>query len=189
VSGLPHEFADSIWIPHPFRGTFFEGETILVLGGFLAHRGYLDIRLVIAVSFLGSLLGDQLFFFLGRYRGNRILSRRPDWKAKAEAFGKYLDRYDTLIIIGFRFLYGLRTIAPFAIGLGRVSNLKFIILNIGSALLWSLSIGMAGYFFGHTVEFIIGDIQRAEIFVIGFIVLVSALIIAVRRRRAGHNNR
>ena len=29
-------------------GTFFEGETILVIGGFLAHRGYLGLPGVIA---------------------------------------------------------------------------------------------------------------------------------------------
>lgn len=39
-------------------GAFLEGETILVLAGVAAHRGYLDLRLVILVAFAGSLLGD-----------------------------------------------------------------------------------------------------------------------------------
>ena len=47
-------------------GTFFEGETILVLGGFAAYRGYLHLPWVIIAAFVGSLCGDQLFFFLGR---------------------------------------------------------------------------------------------------------------------------
>ena len=47
-------------------GTFLEDETILVLGGFAAHRGYLALPWVIVAAFLGSLCGDQLFFFLGR---------------------------------------------------------------------------------------------------------------------------
>ena len=37
-----------------FLGTFFEGETILVLAGFLAFRGYMDINIVVVVAFCGS---------------------------------------------------------------------------------------------------------------------------------------
>lgn len=41
-------------------GTFLEGETILVIAGFLAHRGYLSMDLVILSAFLGTFFGDQL---------------------------------------------------------------------------------------------------------------------------------
>jgi membrane protein DedA with SNARE-associated domain len=47
-------------------GTFLEGETVLVLAGIAAHRGYLDLPLVIGAAFLDTLFGDQLYFFLGR---------------------------------------------------------------------------------------------------------------------------
>ena len=58
-----------------FLGTFFEGETILVLAGFLAFRGYMDLKLVMIVAFLGSYAGDQLWYFLGRKHG------RNCWRA------------------------------------------------------------------------------------------------------------
>jgi membrane protein DedA with SNARE-associated domain len=44
-------------------GTFLEGETILVIAGMAAHRGYLDLPVVIGAAFIGTLFGDQLFFF------------------------------------------------------------------------------------------------------------------------------
>jgi membrane protein DedA with SNARE-associated domain len=47
-------------------GAFFEGETIVVLGGFAAHRGDLVLPGVIAGAFAGSLAGDQFAYFLGR---------------------------------------------------------------------------------------------------------------------------
>ena len=52
-----------------FLGTFFEGETILVLAGFLAFRGYMQLEYVVAVAFMGSYAGDQLWYFLGRRHG------------------------------------------------------------------------------------------------------------------------
>ena len=46
-----------------FIGTFLEGETVLVLAGMAAHRGYLVLTWVITAAFLGRLCGDQLFLF------------------------------------------------------------------------------------------------------------------------------
>lgn len=43
-----------------FLGTFLEGETVLVMAGFAAHSGYLQLPWVIAVA--GGTLGDQLYF-------------------------------------------------------------------------------------------------------------------------------
>ena len=50
-------------------GTFVEGETILVIAGFAAHRGYLSLPWVILLAFAGSLAGDQLWFYVGRRSG------------------------------------------------------------------------------------------------------------------------
>ena len=45
-----------------FIGCFFEGETILVLGAFAAHRGYLSLAGVCFAAFMGTFLGDQLYY-------------------------------------------------------------------------------------------------------------------------------
>lgn len=66
-----------------FIGTFLEGETILVLAGFLAHQGYLGFWWVVLLAFLGSLSGDTLVFHLGRWKGRAFLSRRPRWERRA----------------------------------------------------------------------------------------------------------
>ena len=60
-------------------GTFLEGETILVLGGVSAHMGYLSIKWVVACGFAGTLLGDQLYFYLGRRHGTSFVADRPAW--------------------------------------------------------------------------------------------------------------
>ncbi len=157
-------------------GTFLEGETILVLGGFAAHRGYLTLGGVIASAFVGSLCGDQLFFYLGRRHSRAILSRRPFWQMKIEKFERLLARYHTPLILSFRFLYGLRTVAPFVIGMSTISARKFILLNTAGALVWALIVGGGGYLFGHTVEIIIGNVKQYEKWVIALIA-VSGIIV------------
>lgn len=63
-------------------GTFLEGETILILGGIAAKLAYLKLPWVIFWSFVGTLCGDQLFFFLGRFHGQSFLNKRPSWQSR-----------------------------------------------------------------------------------------------------------
>ena len=60
-------------------GTFVEGESIALLGGFLAHGELLDLRLVMVVSFIGSFCGDQTAFWLGRVVRFALEARSRRW--------------------------------------------------------------------------------------------------------------
>jgi len=157
-------------------GTFLEGETILVLAGLAAHQGYLVLPWVILAAFLGSLCGDQLFFYLGRKHSQAVLSRRPGWKQKAEKVHKMMNRFQTPMILSFRFLYGLRTVAPFVIGMSPVSAKKFILLNAAGAIVWATVVASGGYLFGHALEVFIGEVKSYEIYIMGGVAIVGALI-------------
>jgi len=152
-------------------GTFLEGETILVLGGFAANRGYLELPWVILCAFIGTLFGDQLYFYIGRTRGKSALEKRPHWKAKSEKIFRLLDRHQAWVIFGFRFLYGLRTVTPFIIGVSKISPVRFLILNILGAAVWAVVIGTMAYLFGRTLEIIIGDIKQYELLI--FVILAG----------------
>jgi membrane protein DedA with SNARE-associated domain len=171
-----------------FIGTFLEGETVLVLAGLAAHQGYLVLTWVILAAFLGSLCGDQLFFYLGRKHSQAVLSRRPAWKKKAESVNRILNKYQTPMILSFRFLYGLRTVTPFVIGMSRVSVKKFIVLNAVGALIWAAAIGSGGYLFGLALQVYIGKVEHYEVLVFAIIALLGLLIWIVhfyhRRKRA-----
>lgn len=157
-------------------GTFLEGETILVLGGFAAYRGYMSLPWVILAAFIGSLCGDQLFFFLGRKHSQEILAKRPFWKARVKKAQRILERFRILVIIGFRFLYGLRTVTPFVIGMSSVPTGQFIFLNVVGVLVWAVVVGSASYLFGHAMEMALGDIKRYELKVLGAIAIAGAFI-------------
>ena len=167
-------------------GSFLEGETILVLGGLAAHSGYLDLPYVILTAFIGSLCGDQLFFFLGRWHSDAFLKRRPSWRARVAKTQRLLDRFRTPIILGFRFLYGLRTVTPFVIGMSAVPTARFVFLNAVGALIWAIAVGTGGYLFGNALEILIGNIKHHEIKIFSVIAAMGAviwIIHMVRRKR------
>ena len=60
-----------------FIGTFAEGESVLVLGGILAHSGHLELTAVIVTAFVAAVLGNQLYFYLGRRHAQGFLRRFP----------------------------------------------------------------------------------------------------------------
>lgn len=164
-------------------GTFFEGEVILILAGFATHRGYLSLLWVIVCAFLGTLCGDQFYFHLGRLKGTKFLDKRPHWKARSARVFSLLHRHKLLLVLGFRFVYGLRTITPFLLGTSGISSLHFFIWNTLGACVWAILIGVSGYLFGHVFELLIGDIERYELYLFIALAVIGAIIWSIHRFR------
>lgn len=168
-------------------GTFFEGETILVLAGFLAFRGYLNIHLVVLTAFLGSYAGDQLWYYLGRLKGRALLRRKPHWQALGDKALNHIRRHPDLWVLSFRFVYGLRTVMPIAIGLSGYAPLRYLLLNGLGAIVWATALGWAAYHFGAVLETVLGDIKRYEFWVLGALILLGVGLWVRRALRAKRN--
>ena len=148
--------------PAIFAGTMIEGETVLILGGFFAHRGYLDLRLVMAVAYLGALISDNAWFWAGRRFGLRWLERRPGLAARAGRVRGRLARYDALLMLSFRFLVGLRTVTPLLLGATGVAPLQFLLLDLVGAATWVAVIGSLGWAFGAVLSALLTELHSYE---------------------------
>lgn len=145
-----------------FIGTFLEGETILVMAGFFAERGYLELFVVIAVAFLGAYCGHVFWFWLGRTQGVKLLDRFPRMQ---KHFGKGIrifERYGAPAIFITQWLYGLRVTCAVIIGISRISALKFLIYEAITCIVWAIVIASAGYYFGRAVESVLGKAAHIE---------------------------
>lgn len=171
-----------------FLGTLLEGETLILMAGFAAHQGYLHLPFVVTVAAAGGLLGDQFLFFLGRTRGRQILARYPSLQVPAERALHLLDRYQTPIVFGIRFMYGLRTAGPLAIGMSDVPAPRFIVLNALGAAVWALLFSLIGYAFGHAAETLLGDLQRYEKLALAGVAAIGIAVAIVRWMRRRRSN-
>jgi membrane protein DedA with SNARE-associated domain len=153
--------------------TFIEGETIVIVMGFLAKDNVPHLWVIIVAAFVGSLAGDQTWFFVGRYKGRGIIAKRPFWQLRAEKVYAILHRHQYWLILGFRFLYGLRNITPFALGLSEVKTSRFILLNVIGAAVWATTFAMAGYLLGAAAE---GVVEHLRIpILVGFLSVVATV--------------
>jgi membrane protein DedA with SNARE-associated domain len=146
-----------------FAGTLLEGETVLLAAGFAAHQGLLDWRAVVAVAFVGGTLGDQLAFLLGRWKGNVLIDRFPALARRAPQVHRLLERFDLILILMVRFMYGLRIAGPVIMGSSRIPLARFSILNMIGAVVWAGLVTGAGYTFGAATESMFSNLEHAEV--------------------------
>lgn len=166
-----------------FVGSLLEGETVLLLAGAAAHRGYLSFYAVTALAFCGGMLGDQLLFAVGRRYGVDLLRRYPTLAARAEPARQAIKRHQNLLVVGVRFMYGLRLIGPFMIGMSEVSSQRFLYLNMLGAAIWAPAVVGVGYAFGHTLDWLLADIARFEVAGLALLVVGVAGFAIWRRRQ------
>lgn len=167
-----------------FVGALLEGETVLLLAGFLAHQGYMQPHWVSLAAFCGSLASDQLMFLLGRCKGEALLARFPRLARGVAKAAPLVRRHERLIILTFRFMYGLRNAIPFFLGLNGTALRLFIPLNIIGAAVWAAGMTAAGYFFGQALNAAFGRFHKYEPLALAAIILVAAAVWLIRRRKS-----
>jgi len=168
--------------------TFLEGETVVLFAGFAAAQGLVDPALLLLVAWIGSFSGDQCYFWIGRYFGAAALDRMPRWRHSVDNALHWLERYDAGFILSFRFIYGVRNISSFALGLSAVRWERFLWLNFVAAGLWAASFVAAGYFLGHAFRAVLGDLARSFSLVMlaVFVAIATGMWLLHRHQRRRH---
>ncbi len=157
-----------------FMWTFLEGETFVIFSGVAAREGILDLPTLIAFAWLGSFLGDQLYFLIGRRYGARLLLRFPRWKPGVDHALNLLKKYSTGFVLSFRFIYGVRNFSSFAMGMSGLAWSRFAMLNFIAAGVWAVCFAGAGYLAGMALQHVLGDLAT------GFgLLMLAAFLIAI----------
>ncbi|RSU46611.1 DedA family protein [Sphingomonas sp. S-NIH.Pt15_0812] len=147
-------------LPALFVGAAVEGETVVVAGGVAAHQGLLPLAGAMIATATGSFAADQAWFAAGRhFRDHRRVQQARAKPAFARAI-RWLERYPIGFIFAFRFLYGLRTVSPIAIGTTRVPARTFVLVNALSAAVWGVIFTSIGYLFGQAFEQLVGRVTQ-----------------------------
>ena len=129
----------------------------LLLGaGAMAAGGRLSVWLVIGLAVLASVIGDSLWFGLGRYRGRSVLnlvcrvSLEPD-SCVRQAQDSF-ERNGAKLLLFSKFLPGMGTTAPPLSAIVKMSFPKFLFWDTLGALLWAASAVFPGYLFHSQLE-------------------------------------
>lgn len=164
-----------------------EGEVFLLVAGSLAYHGYFKLPTVMLFSFVGAIIHDQTLYWVGYFCGERILKRFPSMKKKSEKAMRLMKKHNTILILGFRFVYGIRTITPIIVGLSGVSQKRYAFLTLTAAAIWSIVISGLGYYFAEMVEVIQSKFESGQkilAIIILVLVVVGVIVYFLTKKRA-----
>lgn len=127
---------------------FAPGDTAMITAGIIAANDGLVLYLVILAGTIGGMLGDNLFYFLGRRFGPRLAARLLDGPRARERYGWAKEQIElrgaTIIIVG-RFIPAGRTITTFACGTSRFPYRRFLLADTVAAFAWATYTALLGY--------------------------------------------
>ena len=162
-------------------GTFFEGETTVLLGGIFSKLRYMDLDRVMLWAFTGTMLGDCTFFFLGKSVGRNVIEKYEFLRSKIPLANRIIKRYGNFILFLVRFFVGVRGIILVLLGCTDIRKRTFFLYSTLSALLWSVAISLIGFLFGEVVYIFAHDIKKYEIYIVPAVLTGGIALILMYR--------
>ncbi|NCU19645.1 hypothetical protein EOM89_02670 [Candidatus Falkowbacteria bacterium] len=163
-----------------------EGPIVTVIAAWLARLAYIDIVTVCVVVIVADLIGDTLFYLLGR-RGVALLPAhwRARLKVDEQRLAQLTDHFRThggrMLLLG-KLTHSVGFLVLIAAGAARMNPAAFLGYNLLAGVPKSLFFVAIGYTLGHASEQIDSWIFRASFMIVGVGVLVGVTWYLLRRR-------
>jgi membrane protein DedA with SNARE-associated domain len=125
-----------------FGGSF----VIVAAAGVFAYLGKIDLFTALAVAALFNFLGDNFLFYLGRYQKKDVQKYLAKHKRKLAITTLLMRKYGTIAIFIQKFIYGVKTLIPIVMGLGKYNFKRFVIVNIFASIVFVCVIGLSAYY-------------------------------------------
>jgi membrane protein DedA with SNARE-associated domain len=138
-------FVGNLGIPVP-------EETVMLVAGFLAGRGDLDLKFVYLVCVMSAVTGDSCGFFVGRHGGQRIIARLiarfSSMRHRYERLQIFFHTHGSKAVFMARFIAGVRFMAGPMAGAAGMPFARFLGWNLLGAIVWCTTVVTIGYLVG-----------------------------------------
>ncbi|CAH1661916.1 Membrane protein DedA with SNARE-associated domain [Hyphomicrobiales bacterium] len=180
-------FFESLGLPLP-------GESLLVAGGVLAARGDLSPTWLLVYAWVGSVLGDNAGYLIGRLVGRRVLLR---YGARVglteERFSRIEEvfaQYGPIAVMFARFVNILRQLNGVVAGVAGMPWGRFLLFNVIGAGLWVLAWGGGALLFGRHLSHVGAILHMigpwgASALALVIIALAAGILWLIKRRSIG----
>src|SRR3990172_2940796 len=163
-------------------GLFIPGTIVMFGVGALVAAGALGLWATLGLAVAGAVVGDGISYWLGYHYHEQLrlmwpFSRYPQLLARGET---YFHRHGGKSVLLGRFVGPVRPITPVVAGMLGMSPLRFLVVNVLSALGWAPAYILPGVVFGASLGLASAVASRLAVLVVGLLVVLWLSIWGVR---------
>lgn len=162
-----------------FLYSFGGGFVGLVIAGVLSFSGELNIYISILVAGISNFLGDQFLFFLARKNKDYAKNMMKKYGRKIALAHLMMRKYGSFVVFVQKYIYGIKTLIPLAMGLTKYSSIKFTFFNGLATLLWAFIIGYLSFISG---KFLLNTVEEFKYFGLLVVIIIFLIISYIFRR-------
>ena len=145
----------------------------LVTAGILSFTGTLDLTISITIAIVANFIGDTLLFYMMRYNKAEMMTYIRKHRRKLALAHIILKKHGDKAVVIQKFLYGIKTLIPMAIGLTKYDFKRFTIINFFASIFWGISVGLLAFYSG---EVLLPVIQYASSHIIVTITILALVL-------------
>jgi membrane protein DedA with SNARE-associated domain len=173
-------FLESTFFPFP-------SEIIMIPAGYLAHKGEMNVYLVIFVGILGSVAGALFNYYLAMKFGRKFLLKYGKYFfIKEETLDKlevFFTKHGELSTFNGRLIPGIRQLISLPAGLAKMNLAKFTIYSALGAGIWVVVLVVLGYLLGSNEELISEYLHSATLIALISVVFITLFYIVRNKRK------
>ncbi|MBK5938607.1 DedA family protein [Halochromatium roseum] len=165
------------------------GQTLLEAGALVAAvpDSRLNIGLLLLVTIVATSLGQAIGYLIGRFGGRVVLNRLPIPAQHLAGIERKFNTYGGWLLLFGRFVDGPRQLMGLFAGALQMHWLRFLLLNVAGAVLWSSFWALGVYYLDLHFDALVAVLRQlnpwmAALGLFGVIALLLALLIALLNR-------
>ena len=159
-----------------FLYSFGGGFLALAIAGAFSFDGTLNIYITVIVAAVANIVGSQFLFFMAKNNKNYAQNMMNNHKRKVALVQLLFRKYGLFVIIIQKYIYGIKTLVPLAMGITKYSAIKFTIFNAMAAVLWACIIGYASFTAGEYILSLGEDFKYIGLFTVVMVILVITYV-------------
>jgi len=134
----------------------FEGPIMTILAAFFASMGLFSIPIVFLLSISGDVLGDLLFYNIGKHINLDFIKKNEKYfritPTRIQKIDNLFANHGSKVIFWAKSTTGLGIVTFIMAGVMKMNIFNFLKFSILGGLVWSTFLIVVGYFFGYLYE-------------------------------------
>lgn len=174
-----------LWLVAPFA--VIEGPIVTVIAAYLARLGYMSLSGVYIVCVLSDLVGDALYYGIGR-AGPKFLPER--WQnrlglteARKISLGEHFAEQGGKTILFGKWTHSVGLPIMIASGMARMNFASYMAYNLIGTIPKTAIFMAIGYFIGHAYASIDNYIFRLSLFLLVGVIAIGGFLLQRRLRK------